>query len=67
MPVFVLRLFGGCNRSKASDEHDAGDGCKDAFSWVGSRVKGLGCVGVMVVLCVEMDVGGGVVGQGWWR
>ena len=27
----------------------------------------LGCVGVMVVLCVEMDVGGGVVGQGWWR
>ena len=44
---------------------DGGSGrgcCEDVFRWVGGCIRGC-CVGVMVIGCVEMDVGGSGVGE----
>lgn len=59
MFVFGLWLLGRCNESKDGDGRGAGGGCKGVFRWVGGGIRGWSCVGVMVVICVELGVGGG--------
>ena len=54
------------NEDKGCDGGGGGDGddCEGIFMWVGGGVGGDSCVGIVVVGCVEMDVGSAHVGEG---